>query len=161
MSPPSRQALLKTTHDFISVFTQPFSPSKALALRAPHCVHYIGPSIPNLTFASSEESVASWASLPWAFRGYRFALVDGYEPAVDVEARKSVFWVKGTADTADGPYEHDIMFALTTDARGDRIEEIVEICDSAYVAGWMDKFGDEEFRRRSLEWQAKEDTKGC
>ncbi|KAK9777293.1 putative SnoaL-like domain-containing protein [Seiridium cardinale] len=156
---PSRRALLKTTEAFISLFTQPFSDSAAFALRAPDCKHYLGPSTPNLTFTSNKDSVMSWSALQWAFRNYKFTLIDGREPIIDTEARKSVFWVRGTANTADGPYEHDIVFMLTMDEEGDKIQEIVEVCDSAYVAGWMEKFGDDEFRRRSLEWQMKEDVR--
>lgn len=86
-------------------------------------------------------------------------MIGGQRPVVDIEERKSVFRVKGTADTVDGPYEHDIVFILTMDDQGDKIEEIVEICDSAYLQGWMGKFGSEEFKRRSLKWQSMEDAK--
>ncbi|KAF3019434.1 hypothetical protein E8E14_013233 [Neopestalotiopsis sp. 37M] len=169
MSSPSRQTLLDTTHKFISLFTQPFSPSAALELRAPGCVHHIGPSVPDLTFTDNEAAVASWANLQWAFRNYRFT---GQDPTagdsdssmpavfVDVEARTTVFHVRGEADTVDGPYRHDIVFMLTMDAvEGRRVEVIDEVCDSAYVAGWMAKFGDEQFRKRSEEWQASEEAK--
>ncbi|ETS84777.1 hypothetical protein PFICI_02802 [Pestalotiopsis fici W106-1] len=182
MSSPSRQTLLDTTYRFISLFTQPFSPSAALGLRAPRCIHHIGPSVPNLTFTDNDTAVASWANLQWAFRNYRFTGSGSFRSSssisnskeeeeeeevagnastpivfVDVEARTTIFRVRGEADTVDGPYRHDIVFMLTMDAEGRRIEVIDEVCDSAYVAGWMAKFGDEQFKKRSEEWQAREE----
>lgn len=159
MSSPSRQTLLDTTQRFLDTFTQPFSSAAALELRVPECHHYVGPSVPNVTYTDRETAIAAWADLQRLFRNTRFVASGDGPVLVDVETRTTVARVRGEADTVDGPYRHNIVFVLTMDAGGRRVEAIDEVCDSAYVAGWMAKFGDEEFKKRSLEWQAREDAK--
>lgn len=133
---PTRERLLETSNLFIQEYNK-WTLDSILTTRSPSCIHHVAPAslaCPSRNNAEFAEFVGPLLSV---FQDFRFNIVDDKETLIDVDKRKVYLHLRSHANTDVGPYENEYCFVLSITEDGDKVDEILEVVDSAYTLGFL------------------------
>lgn len=121
-----------------------WSLEKAMAPRAPDCIHTLLPTSQGVPKRNNEEWAAYFknvegliwdakvrcASIPQSDVVLTRSQMEMHDYTADVSQRKTVCWSSLSASTPVGPYSNEYVWFLTFDESGEKITAITEFIDT-------------------------------
>lgn len=133
---PTRRKLLETSNLFIEEYNK-WTVDSILSTRSPSCTHHVAPVSLDTPPRNNAEFAEFVGPLLSVFRDFRFSIVDDKETLIDVDKRKVYLHLRSHANTDVGPYENEYCFVLSITEAGDKVDEILEVVDSAYTLSFL------------------------
>ena len=125
-----RATLLQTATALIDCYNQ-WTIEAILSLRTDTCKHTVLPATLGVPPYIKADYGPFFSPFMDILSDVSFKIINGKETVVDVEMRKVVIHVKGSATSPYGQYRNEYIFTLTMTEDGKMIEDIVEFADSA------------------------------